>query len=290
MANFCVSCGGALTPGAGFCNRCGARVGQAAQAAPVQPPAPPIATPAPVSAAPKSGSVLKVLLVCFLLFCVIGIASVVGLYYYAKNKVHEKMVELKERTGVDLPAAIDGASRPRASRRTGQSACMVLTGDEAQSILGMTIVRAIAAGDGSSDEQCSYFTDATSRGAAANQTAADFDELSKKKSTKPGDASEIENLVKNLSAGVADGSVPILQVTVFRGNAKIATTAFNIGNGLMGGKSQPVEGPWDEAVFGPMNSTLTIRKGDNGAMIDLRQVAHGRDRGLQLAKVIAGRL
>jgi hypothetical protein len=65
---------------------------------------------------------------------------------------------------------------------------------------------------------------------------------------------------------------------------------MNVAGALMGTKPESVPGPWDDAVFGPMNSTLTMRKGENGVMIDLRQIAHGRQKGLELAKAIAPQL
>jgi hypothetical protein len=84
--------------------------------------------------------------------------------------------------------------------------------------------------------------------------------------------------------------VPILSITIYRGDGKLSTSAFDTAGALMGYKAEHVKGPWDEGAFGPLNSTLTIRKGDDGAMIDLRQVPEGRAKGLALARVIARRL
>lgn len=287
MANFCVSCGRPVTPGAGFCPGCGARLDQGApQAPPVQQNqfAPPAAAPVPA----RSGSGLKIVLVALFLFCAFGAAAVVGLFYYAKHKVHEKMAELKATTGVDLPAAIESAANsPAAVARRGNP-CSVLTAAEAQQIIGMTVVRAVANEGGTSDEACSYYADPAASKAAADQAAEKFKELQNGKSA--GNIRQVEDLVKSIGASANDGSTPILQVTIYRGNGKMATAAFNIGSGMMGVKPEKPPGPWDEAAFGPMNSTLTLRKGENGAMIDLRQIPQGHDRGLELAKIIAGRL
>lgn len=298
MANFCVSCGNPVNPGAGFCQSCGARVGQAAApAAPIpqvqQPVPPPViaaqpgAPPPPVN---KSGSALKVILVAVFLFCAVGIAGVVGLYYYAKHKVQEKVAELKATTGVDLPAAIHtAANSPAAVARRGDP-CALLSASEAQQIIGMNIVKAVANEGGTSDEACSYYADPEASKAAADTDREKFRDLQNAKGSSPGDIKQVEDLVKSIGASANDGSTPILQITVFRGNGKMATAAFNIGSGLMGVKAERPTGPWDEAAFGPMNSTLTFRKGENGAMIDLRQIAQGHDRGLELAKLIASRL
>ena len=75
---------------------------------------------------------------------------------------------------------------------------------------------------------------------------------------------EVEGLVKGIAAGMNDGSTPVLQVTIFRGGAQAAITAMNLGTALSGVKPEHVEGPWDEATIGLVNSMMTVRKGDNG--------------------------
>ena len=116
MANFCVKCGGGLDTGAGFCRQCGSPVSAGQQ--PVQNAAPVYNNPppaAPLAPATKSGSALKFLLIAFLIFAVLGVAGVVGVYYYVKGKAVEKMADFKERTGVDVGAALEKAARGKPS-------------------------------------------------------------------------------------------------------------------------------------------------------------------------------
>jgi hypothetical protein len=282
MANFCVKCGGALDAGVSFCRQCGSQV----SAGPA--PATPVYNAPPGAAPAKGGSILKFLLIALFLVFAIGIAGVVGLYYYVKPKVTEKMTEFREKTGVDVGAAIEsaGKNKPSGERRDG---CLMLTREEAERILGMQLVRADGRINGSSDEHCDYYATAAAAKAGAEQATQRFQELGKSGSAKSGDMKEVEGLIKGFAAGMNDGSTPILQVTIFRGGAQLAVTAMNLGTALNGVKSERVEGPWDEATMGPLNSMMTVRKGDNGAMLDLRQLTEGREKGLEMAKVIVSR-
>lgn len=294
MANFCGKCG-APAGNAKFCLQCGNPL-QAGQAAVAGGPAAYVApgsasvgsTLPPPTARAKSGSGLKIILIIFLVLIGLGMAGIVGGYYYVKHRVHQKMVELKARTGIDIPDAIESAksSKPSGERRDG---CLLLNKEEAQHILGFALARVDGTLTGSQEEHCDYFADPSARVVAKGQMTAALNAMTSKAS-QTGDLSNVENFVKSMGASANNGSVPVLQITVYRGDGKMATGAFNLGNRLMGTKPESVVGPWDEAIFGPMYSTLTVRKGNNGVMIDLRQIAHGRAKGIALAKVIAPRL
>ena len=289
MSNFCVKCGGGLDAGAGFCRQCGSPV--SAGQPPVQNAAPVYNNPppaAPLAPATKSGSALKFLLIAFLLFAVLGVAALVGIYYYAKGKAVEKMAEFKQQTGVDVGAALEKAARSKpSSPGKTRDGCLMLTKQDAERILGMPLERV----DGSSranasEEHCDYYAPAGAAKASAEQTAERLQALGKSNSGKSGDLKEIEGLIKGMAASMNDGTAPIFVVTIYRGDAQIAITGLNLGTALTGLKPEKVAGPWDEATMGPMNSLMTVRKGDNGFMIDLRQLAAGREKGLEIAKAI----
>ncbi len=53
---------------------------------------------------------------------------------------------------------------------------------------------------------------------------------------------------------------------------------------------EKLTGIGDEAWLGPMASILVFSKGDVGIELDLRMVPGGRNRGIRLARLIAGRL
>ena len=290
MSNFCVQCGGGLDAGAGFCRQCGSPV--AAGQPPVQNAAPVYNNPppaAPLAPATKSGSALKFLLIAFLIFAVLGVAGVVGVYYYVKGKAVEKMADFKERTGVDVGAALEKAARSKpSSPDKTRDGCLMLTKQDAERILGMPLERVDGGSrTNGSEEHCDYYAPAGAAKVSAEQTAERLRALGKSNS---GDLNqnlkEIEGLVKGMGASLNDGTTPILVVTIYRGDAQIALTGLNLGVALSGVKPEKVAGPWDEATMGPMNSLMTVRKGDNGFMIDLRQLAAGREKGLELAKAI----
>jgi hypothetical protein len=284
MANFCVKCGGGLDAGASFCRQCGSQVSGVQEQAQAPSPMPP-AAPA------KGGSIFKFLIIAFLVMVALCMTASVGIYFYAKSKVQEKMAEFKEKTGVDVGAAIESAGQSRPYSGGRRDGCLLLTKQEAERILGVTLTRTDGSRSGSSSEEhCDYYADASAAKASAEEAGKHFEALSKPNSGRTADLKDLEGVMKGLGASMSDGSSPYFQVTIFRDNAKIAITGMNAGTALSGGKLEAVAGPWDEAMFGVLNTMMTVRKGDQGFMIDLRQLTGGREKGLELAKVIAGRL
>jgi hypothetical protein len=285
MANFCPKCGSRAS-GGNFCLACGTSLGAQSAATPLAAAPPAGALPSPM--APKGSSLLKVVLIGIVLVFVLGAAGVIGAVYFIKSKVHDKVAEIKARTGVDLPAMMDDArkSHPSGERRDG---CLVLSKDEAQAIVGFALTRAEGAPGNGTEEHCDYYADPAAIQEVRDNVKNALESL-RNGQARSGDLSKVEEITKSISAGVNNGSAPILQITIYRGDARLTTSAFNAGTALMGFKGEQVKGPWDEATFGPLNSTLTVRKGDNGVMIDLRQVPGGREKGLALAAAIAARL
>jgi hypothetical protein len=214
----------------------------------------------------------------------------VGLFYYAKSRVNARLAELKQRTGIDLPAAVQGAGQSNTSGNNADG-CVLMTRSEAEEILGFTIVRSDGSVKaGAQGEHCDYYADPKALEEIRTKTSDQFREPAPANGSLDGGLAEAEQLAKGMVAGVNDGSAPILQISVERGDAKAASFGLTAASRLLGGKAEKLPGPWDEAVFGPMSSTLMVRKGDNGVLIDLRQVPHGREKGLAMARVIAPRL
>src|SRR5580704_15310854 len=109
MAGFCRNCGSPLEDGQGFCTRCGTPA-----SGPPRPPTPPEAVPQPRPATPrplpqtaaaapsKSGSTLiKVLLVFFVVIFLFGAIGVAGIWFVA----HRARQEFHEIGMDDLSAA-----------------------------------------------------------------------------------------------------------------------------------------------------------------------------------------
>lgn len=277
MPKFCTKCG-AETGNGRFCLHCGNRLDST--------------LPAPVSyqlRTSKPGAGLKIALSLLVLIAIVGIGSLIGIYYYAKNRIHARLAELKQQSGVDIPALIQDADKP-SQPGNKLDACLLLPKRDAEGILGFALIRTDRARKSGGDEHCDYYTDPGTLRQARASAAANFRSLVNSKSMAPASGSQMENLVKSMSAGANDGSVPVLQITFYRGDANTAFAGYRLGTNLMGGKIGSVPGPWDEAIFGPMNSTLAVRKGDSGVLIDLRQIPNGHDAGLAIARVIAPRL
>jgi hypothetical protein len=62
------------------------------------------------------------------------------------------------------------------------------------------------------------------------------------------------------------------------------------GDLFAGHKAQTMEGPWDEAYFGPFDAVLAVRKGDTGIFLDLSKVAQKREKGEELARAMIAAL
>jgi hypothetical protein len=297
MANFCVKCGGALDPGVAFCRQCGNSVSAAGPASPQSPQPPPVFNAPPAYAPmappppPKGNSAVKFILIAFFVICALGIAGVISTYYFVKHKVATGMAEFKDRTGVDVGAAIESASKTRRADGRRRDGCLMLTKDEAQRIIGVDLARVDGSVSGSDGEHCFYYPAAGAARANADQLAEKLEEMKNSSGgSKEADMKKVEGLVKNMVAGANDGSAPVLEITIFRGDAQVAITGLNLGTALGGVKPEKVDGPWDDATMGPLNSTMAVRKGENGFMIDLRQLPDGREKGFELAKIIAARL
>ena len=54
--------------------------------------------------------------------------------------------------------------------------------------------------------------------------------------------------------------------------------------------TEDLVGIGDEAIMGPVDSMLAFVKGPTAVQLDLRLVPHGRDKGVAMARKIAGRL
>jgi hypothetical protein len=90
----------------------------------------------------------------------------------------------------------------------------------------------------------------------------------------------------------AAGGPPYLEIKVHFEDGKTATIATRMASKMLGGDAgfEKLSGIGDEAWLGPMASALVFVKGNAGVEIDLRLVPDGREKGIRLAKLVAGRL
>ena len=77
-------------------------------------------------------------------------------------------------------------------------------------------------------------------------------------------------------------------------NGKAQIAAMKVALGVVGAGGlktmEPLPGIGDEAVLGPMDSVLVFTKNGLGVEIDLRQIAGGKARAIEMAQRMASRI
>ena len=307
MANFCASCGGALTGTAGFCPHCGAQVkAQAPVATPIAPPqqAPPQQAPPPPYAPPpqpppprSSGSGLgKILLVVFLIFLAFGAAGAGGFYYFVFRPVRHKYEQAKRA----IERQTGGMTESNAESQTpagSLNACSLLSKDEASEILNTPIERTVSSGH-DSDASCEYYATAEASSSSSERIREDLDKLKQQKQTGNEPPEAVKDLAKEmtgaLAGATAQASGPYFGFTISRGaDAGTAFNSFKAANSIFGaipGAKTTVSGLGDEAFLGPMDSMLMVRKGNAAILLSLQRVPKGREKGIAIAHKILDRM
>jgi hypothetical protein len=242
----------------------------------------------------------KLLLVAAGFVFMAGIVVVAGLAYVAyrvKGSVERAAQEVRSGS---RPSPAAGAVAASAARRI--DACALLTVEEASQILGVAIERAQAQA-GASQPTCQYFTRPKSQ---EERTAAVADAFMKMATQpeRPLPASEnnpagvarhigAEDLAKQVGGLTGAADAPYLAFTVnpADGRAGFAVLKGTIAANSAGMKtSEDLAGIGDEAMLGPMDTFLAFVKGPASVQIDLSRVPQARDKGVALARKIAGRM
>lgn len=287
MAAFCSRCGAPVS--GAFCGKCGAA--QAAQAAPAAPgPAP---SPAPAAGSP----IVKIVLIVVGVFMLLGVLATAGLFY-AGYKVKQKVEETAAESGINLR---DLASQTRASANApARDGCPLLPKDEAQQIIGIPISRVDGApGTGDNREHCDYFGSAAELAEKGQREMEKAMENAKnaKSGDNPQDAAKFgEAIIKGLGANAKNaegGETQIFRFHVLRGQGRsqiaIIKTSLTAVAGQFSGLTK-VEGVGDEALLGPMNVSMYVRKGDDFVEIELGSLPESKEKGIELARRIVSRL
>ena len=301
MANFCASCGSALTGTAGFCPQCGAPVkAQAPIATPIAPPQqapPPSYAPPPQAPPPRSGGFGKILLIVFLIFLAFGAAGVGGFYYFVFRPVRHKYEQAKHaierQTGVVAESNAENQALPAGSL----NACSLLSKDEASEILNTSIERTVSSGH-DSDASCEYYATAEAGGPSSQRIREDLDKLKQQKQTGNEPPEAVKDLTKEMAGAFAgatgQATGPYFGFTVARGpDAATAFNSFKAANSIFGaipGAKTTVSGLGDEAFLGPMDSMLMVRKGNTSILLSLQRVPKGREKGIAIAHKILDRM
>ncbi len=238
MAGFCTKCGTRLGDDIRFCLQCGTPV-SAPSPAPAAPGSLQAAGPGPGAAPAKSGNtalkIIVAILAFFALVTVLGIGSCVYVGYRARKAARE----ISRTYHYDISK---GATSGRAAKV--RDVCSLATNEEVGEALGTSVSE--ASGE---TTHCQY----------------------------------------TLSAG-NDQALGV-EVTWQGGEMalKVAGMAFKGAAGSAGG-FQALEGIGDEAYLGPMGSTLMFRKGDVMVTLDMRMAGNNAEAAKAIARKIATRL
>ncbi len=140
--------------------------------------------------------------------------------------------------------------------------------------MGATIVSSRGNEAGALREYCNYLS-------AANVAAGmDKPEVN----DNPKDFSAIINKISQEA-----NNKPFVGTQIYRGNAGVALISIKTAARMAGGNVQKVPGPWDEAYFGPSDAVFVARKGSNGVLVNISQLANKHETGVAIAKeLIAG--
>ena len=227
-------------------------------------------------------------------FAVLGVGTAAGLYY-VYYRVREKVHEVERSTGITLPSHNDGDT----NRDTGvakRDSCSLLTKQEAASIFGVSFTRVEADVNARGEEvACAYWA----KPAAAADVAARIQAMRGAQEQRSGDgkpSEETKELMKSMVAALGDvngGPRPAsLNFSVARGDGETVYNAYRVANSLMRmpGGGDELAGLGDDAVLGPMDSMLAVRKGDKALLMGLQTLPVGRAKAIAAARVILDRL
>ncbi len=200
-----------------------------------------------------------------------------------------------------LAAPVRTASaEPTAAPR---DACSLLSKEDAAQALGVVIERVESKTDAGTST-CNYYVKPASSQARQQDVAKRFLDIAKGKpgpepEVRDGDASTVArqtglgDLVKSLGTAAASPTDPYLAITVVwtGGKSQLATLKGVIAANSPGVRTtEALRGIGDDAVLGPVDSVLMFVKGDTAVSIGLARVPEARDKGIAMARTIAGRL
>ncbi|MBE0659104.1 MAG: hypothetical protein IH602_15525 [Bryobacteraceae bacterium] len=287
MAQFCEQCGAPLN--GVFCGKCGAKAGSAQP----QPPVQNMGAPMPQSAPAKGSSpVLKIIFVVLGVLVILGILGGVGLYW-AASKIKDKVETVAAERGVSLKDLAEQGSSAVSSE--GGDGCWLLSQSQASQLAGIAIVRAEPNPDADSSKlSCRYYADPDelTKIAQAETNAAMAAMKSSKGTNQASDIQQLERFTKGMIAGAAQAQNSeglVFEIAVRRGGGKSDWTGVSIAGGALGGMEK-IPGLGDQAVMAPLATGIYALKGDNFFELMMPALPGGRQKGVEIARAVLGRL
>lgn len=288
MNRFCIKCGSPLAEGAAFCVQCGTP-------APVH-SAP---TPAPISApAPSSSGSKLILIVGGLLLAIVVLGAIGGYLVYRKAK--EVVSDAASRAGISMTGESQASGPGRQL-----DPCSLLSREEAEQLTQVRYQRVDSSGAAASatcvfspapltpDAQQAQLNKALEQ---LKQKAAAADSAAETAAEK-GDAnalsrdSGIADFTKALT-GTLSGAGGRLSIAWHGGGGATQINAIRIALRATAGNldvSEELKGIGDEALIGPMDAMMVIRKGRDGVVIEYGGPG-GKQVLVELARRVASRM
>jgi hypothetical protein len=264
-------------------------VGSAQAQPPVQNMGAPMPQPAP---AKGSSPVLKIVFVVLGVLVILGILGGVGLYW-AGGKIKNKVESVAAERGVSLKdLAEQGAS---AVSSEGGDGCWLLSQDQASRLAGIAIVRAEPNPDADSSKlSCRYYADPDelTKIAQAETSAAMAAMKSSKGTNQASDIQQLERFTKGMIAGAAQAQNSeglVFEIAVRRGGGKSDWAGVSIAGGALGGMEK-IPGLGDQAVMAPLATGIYALKGDSFLELMMPALPGGRQKGVEIARAVLGKL
>jgi hypothetical protein len=217
-----------------------------------------------------------------------GLTGVLGALYWAKGKVEEAAhsngaASLREGAATlrEDAAKLRDAVNSAANAEPTHAGCDLLSKEKVAALLHASVARTEGNDAGDIKEFCDYWSN---KSEDSHDSKKIGDEPPASTKDGPITIKDLQELAKSVSSD--DAHTPLLEVQVFRGTAKVALLSLKTASLFTGQKEQTLEGPWDEAYFGPFDALLFVRKGNQGLMLKLHRVSDPRDKALALAQAM----
>lgn len=253
---------------------------------------PPPVVPAPSAAQKSSGAGKPILIGCAIVFVLLAAGTAASIYgvYWFKNKA---MAKVSTYTGGMVAS-------PSEMKVAHGNTCSLLSRDELQQVLGVTIEKTVEIQEGS-EPGCAYYTNPAGfeqlRNLALEQARKQAEAAKDQPASKSDnpltllkDANQLEGVIKTLGMSQGgDKEGRVFAFTVDRNFGRSNWTTLRAATALIPG-FQEVPGIDDRAMVGSFGHVLHVLHRDSKITLELMWVPDASTRGGDIARKIASHL